>query len=266
MLPVWLIGLRGLWGTCFLPLHNDILRLWSTNGSLWLSQYLALISRIIVLWVGKQPYVESNPTVRVRLTRYGLPAILPSCLRKIFLLIRGEDHAYALVVIRVTLTILSVYRVIGCRPNLKIETITGPFSGSAATLAAWEVGQAVGLLPRGLSLVKVSWTYLSESAGPNFKRATWSSGLDALAFLRFPLVWFHWVAVAWAQGAWVLLTWNLFTVLVSLPVVPLLLVSKKFPSRLGKLATLFEARGKVRVVAITDWWTQVLLAPPFCFV
>lgn len=261
MLPVWLIGLRGLWGTCFLPLHNDILRLWSTNGSLWLSQYLALISRIIVLWVGKQPYVESNPTVRVRLTRYGLPAILPSCLRKIFLLIRGEDHAYALVVIRVTLTILSVYRVIGCRPNLKIETITGPFSGSAATLAAWEVGQAVGLLPRGLSLVKVSWTYLSESAGPNFKRATWSSGLDALAFLRFPLVWFHWVAVAWAQGAWVLLTWNLFTVLVSLPVVPLLLVSKKFPSRLGKLATLFEARGKVRVVAITDWWTQVLLAP-----
>lgn len=187
MLPVWLIGLRGLWGTCFLPLHNDVLRLWSSNGSLWLSQYLALISRIIVLWVGGQPYVESNPTVRVRLTRYGLPAILPSCLRKIFLLIRGEDHAYALKVIRVTLTILSVYRVIGCRPNLKLETITGPFSGSAATLAAWEVGQAVGLLPRGLALAKVSWTYLSESAGPNFKRATWSSGLDALAFLRFHL-------------------------------------------------------------------------------
>lgn len=67
--------------------------------------------------------------------------------------------------------------------------------------------------------------------------------------------------MAWAQGAWVLLTWNLFTVLVSLPVVPLLLVSRRFPRRLGKLATLFEARGKVRVVAITDWWTQVLLAP-----
>jgi hypothetical protein len=74
-------------------------------------------------------------------------------------------------------------------------------------------------------------------------------------------VWYHWLAIAWAQRAWVLLTWNLFTVLLSLPLVPLLLLSRKIPSRLGKLATLFEARGKVRVVAITDWWTQALLAP-----
>jgi hypothetical protein len=164
-------------------------------------------------------------------------------------------------VIRVTLTILSVYRVIGCCPNLKMSTITGPFSGAAATLAVWEVSQAVGLLPRGLAIAKVTWTYLSESAGPNFKRSTWSAGLDALAFLRDPLVWYHWIAIAWAQKAWVLLTWNLFTVLVSLPLVPLLLMSGKIPGRLGKLVQLFEARGKVRVVAITDWWSQTLLAP-----
>jgi hypothetical protein len=261
MLPVWLMGLRKLWVTCFQPLHDSVLRLWKDNGSLWLTQYLSLSCRIIVLWVGGQPYVESTPTVRVRLTRCGLPAFLPNALRKIFLLLRGEDHAYALRVIRVTLTILSVYRVIGCQPNLKISTITGPFSGLAATLAVWEVSQAVGLLPRSLAIAKASWTYLSESAGPNFKRSTWSSGLDALAFIRDPLVWYHWIAIAVAQRAWVLLSWNLFTVLVSLPVLPLLLVTGKLPKRLGKLATLFEARGKVRVVAITDWWTQALLAP-----
>jgi hypothetical protein len=227
MLPVWLMGLRKLWVTCFQPLHDSVLRLWKDNGSLWLTQYLSLSCRIIVLWVGGQPYVESTPTVRVRLTRCGLPAFLPNALRKIFLLLRGEDHAYALRVIRVTLTILSVYRVIGCQPNLKISTITGPFSGLAATLAVWEVSQAVGLLPRSLAIAKASWTYLSESAGPNFKRSTWSSGLDALAFIRDPLVWYHWIAIAVAQRAWVLLSWNLFTVLVSLPVLPLLLVTGK---------------------------------------
>jgi hypothetical protein len=47
----------------------------------------------------------------------------------------------------------------------------------------------------------------------------------------------------------------------SLPVVPLLIIGGKFPGRLGKLVGLIEARGKVRIVAITDWWTQTLLRP-----
>jgi len=222
---------------------------------------LALVSRIIVLWVGKQPFIVDDHSVRVRLTRSGLPVLLPAELRRIFHLLRGEDHAFALLVIRVTLTLLSVYRVIGCAPNLKIETITGPFSGSSAILSVWEVNQAVGLLPKSLVLGKVIWAHLSESSGPNFKRSTWSSGLDALAFLKDPLVWFHWLSIAVAQRAWELIAWNLFTIIMTLPLVPFLLLIGKYPGRLGKLATLFEARGKVRVVAITDWWTQVLLKP-----
>lgn len=261
ILPVWMIGLRSNWKDCFLPLHTQILKLWSTNGSLWLTQYLALVCRIIVLWVGGERYRELSSTVRVRLTRSGLPMILPSSLRKIFHLLRGGDHAYAMKVIRVTLTLLSVYRVIGCSPILKLETITGPFSGLSASLPVWEVAKAVGLLPRTLVVGHVLWTYVSESAGPNFKKSTWSAGLDALAFVRDPLTWFHWLAIAIHQKAWLLITWNLFTVLCVSPLVPLLMIKGKFPKFLGRLVTLFEARGKVRVVAITDWWTQVLLKP-----
>lgn len=33
------------------------------------------------------------------------------------------------------------------------------------------------------------------------------------------------------------------------------------PFKLGRLSKLFEAAGKVRVIAITDWWTQCLLLP-----
>lgn len=33
------------------------------------------------------------------------------------------------------------------------------------------------------------------------------------------------------------------------------------PFKLGRLTKLYEAAGKVRVVAITDWWTQAMLKP-----
>jgi len=261
MLPVWLMGLRILWKECFLPIHNSILKLWKSNGSLWLTQYLSEASRIIVLWVNQTPYIRPTSGVRVRLTRSGLPVFLPGVLRAIFHLLRGEDHAYSLKVIRVTLSILSVYRVIGCAPITKLETIIGEFTGACATLPSWEVAQAVALLPRVLVLGLVDWTYMSESAGPNFKKSTWSSGLDAIAFLRFPLVGLSWLRVASALRAWKMILWLLATIVVSLPVIPLLLAIKKFPGRLGKLVALYEARGKVRIVAITDWWTQCLLRP-----
>jgi hypothetical protein len=261
MLPVWLSGLRGLWKECFLPIHNEILRLWKTNGSLWLSQYLACVSRAIVLWVGGERLVQDGPSVRVRLSRSGLPLLLPGCLRRIFHQLKGENHAYALSVIKVSLTILAVYRVLGCAPILKLETVTGPFTGTASQLLMWEIVQVVGLFPRALVLTKVAWTYLSESAGPNYKHSTWSAGLDAIAFLRDPFTWYHWICVAVAQRAWVLILWNLFTIVITSPLVPVLIICKKYPRYLGRLVKLYEARGKVRIIAITDWWTQVLLKP-----
>jgi len=260
MLPVWLMGIRGLWAECFAPLSDTLLRFWKNNGPRWVAIYLSEACRIIVLWVNGTPYVPSSDAVRVRLTRSGLPVFLPGPLRKIFHLLRSEDHAYALKVIRVTLSVLSVYRVIGCVPALKLETITGPFSGATATLLLWEVTKAVNMLPRLLVLGRFTWKFLSESSGPNHKKSTWSAGLDAVSFLLDPLTWFNWMVIAWSINRQFLL-WNVLTVVLTLPFVPLILIVKKFPGRLGKLALLYEARGKVRVVAITDWWTQVLLKP-----
>jgi len=261
ILPVWLMGLRKLWNGCYQPLHDDILRLWKSNGPLWVSQYLSQVSRVILLWMGKMPYKCQDGIVRVATTRSGLPTILPAELRKIFHLLWGPDQAYALKVIRVTLTLLSVFRVIGCVPMLKIETITGLFSGMNTSLPVWEMSQAVGWLPRSLLMGRLSWTYMSESAGPNFKRSSWSSGLDAMAYLKNPLVWYHWIVVAWHQGAYKIITWNIVCVIVTLPLAPILMIAGRYPKYLGRLVTLFEARGKVRVVAITDWWTQIILDP-----
>lgn len=196
MLPVWLIGLRGLWKTCFLPMHDTILRILKVNGRLHTANYLSVVVRAIVLWVGGERLVQDAPTVRIRLNRSGLPLFLPGPLRMLFATFRGEDQASVLGVIKVTITVLSVYRVIGCAPILKLETITGPFSGVSATLPFAEVLHAVTMIPGLLSIQPVSWEHLSESAGPNSKHATWSCGLDALAFLCDPLTWYHWIAVA----------------------------------------------------------------------
>jgi len=69
------------------------------------------------------------------------------------------------------------------------------------------------------------------------------------------------MVVAYYQNAHVMIAWNLVCVMASLPVIPLLWIIGKFPKYLGRLTALYEARGKVRIVAITDWWTQVILKP-----
>jgi hypothetical protein len=59
--------------------------------------------------------------------RRGLPLIIPGDLR---LLMEAKDP----VVIKVVLTMLSVFRIIPSTPKLKLETITSPFSGISKTL------------------------------------------------------------------------------------------------------------------------------------
>lgn len=163
--------------------------------------------------------------------------------------------------LRCVLSILTVYRVIGCRPVLKIETITDSFQGLSTTLPFEELHRVIALFPGSLILKPATPHLMSEAAGPNYPRATWSSGLDALAFLPNPLIWVSWIVIAIATRSWMLLSWQLGVVILSAPVIPLLALLGSFPIKLGRLAKLFEGAGKVRVIAITDWWTQCLLLP-----
>lgn len=200
--------------------------------------------------------------VRVARARSGLPLIIPAPLRYLITTSRRNGSTVGWLALRVTLTILSVYRVISCKPILKLETITGPFQGELTTLPIVEVRHAIASLGLTIKGVKsASPSLFSEAAGPNYPRATWSSGLDALAFLCSPLQWWYWLVIAFKSRSWLLLFWNLGTTLLSAPVVPFLVVLGRMPFKLGRLAKLYEAAGKVRVIAICDWWTQSLLLP-----
>lgn len=258
--PVWALGLKGLWQTCFLPLHSNIVRLWRASGPTWLVSYLKECTRIIVYWASDSPYSVLANGVRVSRARSGLPLLLPAKLRYV-LSSKRRGRVTGWMALRCVLSILTVYRVIGCRPVLKIETITDSFSGLSTTLPFEELRRVVALFPGSLILMPATPHLMSESAGPNYPRATWSSGLDALAFLANPIIWASWIVIAIATRSWMLLSWQLGVVILSAPVIPFLALLGNFPVKLGRLAKLFEGAGKVRVIAITDWWTQCLLLP-----
>lgn len=215
-----------------------------------------------MFWASGNPYTPAERGVRVARARNGLPLILSAPLRKLIRQAMLGGSLKGWVALRVALTILSVYRVISCRPVLKLETITSPFSGQSATLPSEEVRHAITQLGGSLrGSFKASASLFSESAGPNYPRATWSCGLDALAYWCSPLQWWHFSVIAVRTSSWTLWLWLVGVMLITAPVVPLLVILGVMPTKLGRLAKLYEAAGKVRVVAITDWWTQCLLLP-----
>lgn len=262
LVPVWATGLKDQWKICFQPLVQRIKFLWKSSGRVFLVGYLKESTRIVVLWAAGLPYTVQPNGVRVARSRSGLPLILPARLRSLISSYRRLGSNRGWVALRVALTILSVYRVIGCPPVLKIETITSPFDGQEQTLPSWEVRQSVlrlGVTLKGLR--SASPNLFSEAAGPNYPRATWSSGLDALAFWCAPLQWWHLTVIAIRSRSWLVYTWLVGVMLLSAPVIPLLVFLGCMPYKLGRLTKLYEAAGKVRVVAITDWWTQAMLKP-----
>lgn len=108
-----------------LELSNRIDSLWRHNGDDFTVTYLKEAHRLFVKAISGQP--ESCKTCPRLATRRGLPLIIPGSLR-----LRIE--AGELDVIKLVLTLLSVFRVMRAKSKLKLETITAPFKGVATIL------------------------------------------------------------------------------------------------------------------------------------
>lgn len=261
MLLVWVLGLKRLWPS-FERLGKSVMAIWKASGSRFAVGYLKECVHILVCLVASQPYTPAPRGVRVKRSRSGVPLVLPKELRRSFLALRkGANLTRDWTVVRAVLSALSVYRVMGCKPITKLETITGPFSGVGETLAQAEVSHAIALLNTRLVIKPADPWHVSESGGPNYPKATWGSGLDALALLRNPREAWAWISLAIGTKSWLLLVWLVLVWIASLPAIPWLTFIGKMPRKIGKLVKLHEAAGKVRIVAVTDWWTQALLLP-----
>jgi len=230
------------------------------SGKKFLCLYLKECMRIMIHFVNRSQYIRNQSGVIVRLSRSGLPMIIPFAIRKILSGNLEGMTAVGLLHLRCTLTILSFYRVLQFRQLPDLSSITEEFSGTFKVLGSEEVALVVSWFPR-VRLGSIVWG-VSESVGPNGPRATWFSGADAIALMLNPVTGWAWLRVGIHIRNWILVGWFLIISLLVLPVLPILVLAKvNLPRSLGRLSTIKEPAGKRRIVAITDWWTQAVLKP-----
>jgi len=243
------------------------------SGRLMTVQYLAEASRLVVLWLAGNPETQApreGGKVRVRRDKHGLPCIIPKFLRQQML--REEPGS-----IRLVLSLLAFYRIVRLPMVLKISTITdlGPIVDPRLVEEIYStMSRYFRNVPR--YQFRFSWRF-SVSAGPNGKHATRSCLNDAAAFLFEPKVLWSFVRLA----PWYITVYMLFLgvvrylgLLITTPgkyITPGGEVRLWFPNHfqtprgdyrrlsLGRLSVKLEAKGKARVFAITDWWSQGLL-------
>jgi len=217
-------------------------------GPTFLVQYLKEATRVTQKFIAGQPCTLSEG-VSLSLIN-GLPRLIPGSLRS---KIRGGD----LVTVRAVLTVLTLYKILKCRPKLKINSITDPFSGLTKVLHPLAVKEVISWLPRRSNPCK-PWlppmlgtkgyirTIVSVNAGPNHKKAFMSLPYDALALsgkarillgLRVLAEYFGGVHIYESLKAEIKLASTLY-------------LDKEL--KLAKLSFLKEPAGKVRVVAILD--------------
>lgn len=196
----------------------------------------------------------SNP--RVKRDVHGYPTIIPQPIRAI---LRDRTHAEWEKVVKVTLTCLSVFRCFATKVKPDTTSITAPFSGLTRTLPVTGLHTVLKLMKIRICPGEFEG-FISEKAGPNGSKATWTSHLDALAFVAYPsqLYALHVLAWRYKSLAWIL--WLDMLMLIMLPFAPIKWLLK-FPLRLGKLSVVYDQAGKARIVAITNWWIQLALKP-----
>lgn len=108
-----------------MKLARRIEQMYRDNGTTFTVQYLKECLRLCQKTLGGEHALSSQePRVAIR---RGLPLIIPGELRL-------EIEKRTKVVIKIVLTVLSVFRVMSAAPKIKLETITSPFSGKIQTL------------------------------------------------------------------------------------------------------------------------------------
>lgn len=256
-LAVWILGLK-VHTVGIERLVHRILVLAFKNGWSWTVSYLKEAQRLVFQFCGgsPEPYLQHKAGQWVARDHRGLPKIIPGSIRAAM---PGN-----LRLIKGVLTVLGFYRAMWATPVLKMETITAPFSGLSQLLPLAELVRVTTWFPLKPRVAAPSGiSHFSASAGPNFRFAQFSAPLDAVSFLYEPFVGLALVRLLSRMGGKKWAIWGLANALLGWPLVALgrLLIRSKHRVVSGRLAELEEAAGKVRVVAITDWWTQVCLKP-----
>jgi len=240
----------------FQELGSRINSMVKRSGTKCTINYLKEVVRVLIRWLANQD--RGLLKVPVKLSRSGLPMIIPGKLRySIHLLRRGESTSQPIRVIRGVLSALQLWRgmrVKGIKPNF--GTITSPFTGSYETLR-FRISQ---LMPSQRFVPKGAKWSISETSGPNSPFSTYGMVLDAFAYIAYPRQAYNLIRLMLSQKAYGLCTWFIWLMLWGLvwfPICKLL----KCNLVIGRISHFEEGGGKVRVIGVIDAWSQMALHP-----
>jgi hypothetical protein len=143
--------------------------------------------------LAREPYSQSpsGSIPRVGITK-GFPSIIPLNLRPLLL----TDW----LVMKVVLSIVCVYRVIGFKSEIDLSSIITPFNGMSRLLPYVEVSYVMSLLITTFNITLPSVMrvnlFRSFTSGPNFRPSMAGLPLDALAILLRPTLLFSMLSLA----------------------------------------------------------------------
>jgi hypothetical protein len=294
-------GLSPKDSTSLRKLTGLIIKVWKDSGITFAITYWSEVLRLTLCSLDpKNKYLKNNKIwVKTHKSRklsldnfHGMPCILPLSVKLKLVQVKRGLSSGSLprtdqIFVKLLFTILSFFR--AASPNYsetKIRSITGWFTGSYLQLTDSKIKVALTSMGAkcdgSLFKSKPSLYFNSTKSGPNSTIAVLGIGLDLVGWIMVPKSWSKYVQLCYRRSYYFLL---MVFVLCSLVILPYALLyhirwylrffywkyyNRMFSSQmdgtydypiLGKLAVLKEARGKRRIIGITDWWTQVLLRP-----
>lgn len=242
-----------------LSLGCRIEQLWIKSGVKFTIQYLSEAFRMVGNFIAGR----GVPNHKSWVSHYknGLPKILglelSHQIEKMKILINSNEQPRPFD--RAIITVLSCFRTLSPKlwiPNFK--TLTDPFIGESESFSKEDIVKALrsmGAFEFDFKL-KSPIFFWSNKSGVNARYSYLSSGLDLVALMRSPRIWFGHVQFAYHFGFY----WYLFVfITLSILFTPFLIAP--IDLHLGRLGLIKELRGKTRIIGITDQWTQWLFRP-----
>jgi hypothetical protein len=245
--------------------------MWTKSGVKFTITYLAECLRIIFDLLSGMP-IKDHKTWVARYSN-GVPKLFGMEGRKYFgelitLKHEGKEVPSSTIrICRLLISLCALFRAMSPEHVIKLGTITSPWTGSGY-LDEKNVKRALRNMgfTKLRDSVKTPSFLWSNKSGVNARYAFLSYGLDLLAMMDRPSVWFSYLRYCVAMRY---VIWTLIFVFWSLSFIPVFLLNLLYnlwttegaELHLGRLTIIKEMRGKARVVGITDAWTQCLFKP-----
>lgn len=240
-------------------LGRSIRSLYRHNGAEFTVLYLKECKRVVEHFCsgGALSNTISPPFVGLR---KGLPSFVPADLRK---RIRSGDR----VGIMLTLTLLGLYRGLVVPPKVKVETITDGYAGAADHLLGFSDTVERFLRQLHIGVLKKPRLWLSTSVGPHGMMGSVSAIRDAASLVSGEHETVRLFQREYARTVygrkyriWFGIQIRFFACVHRI-LYPSWTALSGVTSWLSRLHRIEEPAGKVRIVAITDYWTQLLVKP-----